>query len=194
MAHSFYESEKCFRRYENYIHQALLAYPEEIRFEPEVRSAATDSARCRDAITAWRQKQWASNLEVTAYKEQLKHLTAWQYLGFVCIGHKDLMKIARREFNPEVKQLKTKLMMEKLKQPPKLSKSIEELAEIEAEAEQEFNSLPIPEAIELIDKGQNDSPYICENTIDNLSEVVAAIEGRLNVVYVINKEGKIQIF
>jgi hypothetical protein len=194
MAHQFYETEKCFRRYENYIHQALIAYPEEIRFEPEVRTAATDAARCRDAITAWRHKKWASNLDAVAYKEQLRNLTAWQYMGYVCVGPRELMKIARSEPDPDVKRLKSKLAMEKLKLPPKLSKSPEQLEEIAKDAQQDFNALPIQEAVEMIDTGLHAGPYICENTLNNLSSVVKAVEGRMNVVYVINKEGKIQIF
>ena len=68
------------------------------------------------------------------------------------------------------------------------------LEELAKDAAQDFNSLSISAAVEMIDTGLHSGPYICENTLDNLSSVVAAIEGRMNVVYVINKEGKIQIF
>jgi hypothetical protein len=115
-------------------------------------------------------------------------------MGYVCVGPRELMKIARSEPDPDVKRLKSKLAMEKLKLPPKIAKTPEQLEEIAQDKQQDFNSLPISEAVEMIDTGLHTGPYVCENTIDNLSVVVKAIEGRLNVVYVINKEGKIQIF
>jgi len=193
---AFYESEACFRRYENYIIQAIIAYPEEVRFEPQGRAAVTDATRCRDAITAWRKYQWQAALDPVAYKVILADLTAWTSMGFVCLGSRQVLKVMRKELNTTEQKDALKLAMQSMKPKSKMANVVDEnfLADIAAEETANFLSLSIERAVELIDEGTHAGPYVCENTPDNLSRAQQAIGERLNVVYVINKEGKIQIF
>lgn len=55
---AFHQSETCFRRYEHVIAQALERYPEPVRFKSKARSVTTDSARCSDAIAAYKRNRW----------------------------------------------------------------------------------------------------------------------------------------
>lgn len=53
----FHKSETCFRRYETVITECLTRWPHPVRFKTS-RAPATDAARCRDAISAFRSNNW----------------------------------------------------------------------------------------------------------------------------------------
>lgn len=190
----FYESESCFRRYEPHIIQAVIAYPEEIRFEPSHRSLNTDASRCRDAITSWRKYKWTSTLDPVAYSTVLRDLTVWASMGYVCVGSKAVMKVLRKDIAMDAKRVQLGGLIKELLSPtvPSLDNAQREERAIATEVE--FQSLSIEEAVEELDAGRYTKPYVCENTEENLSRVQTAISDRLNVVYAVRKDGKIQIF
>ncbi len=192
---AFYESEKCFRRYENYIIQALIAYPEEVRFEPQGKRAAnTDATRCRDAITSWRKNKWPSDLDPLAYKTKLADLTAWTNMGFICVGSRRVLRILRTSQSEDKQKAKLGLFIKSMTAPKKSSTVDEDyLAQVMQETVEDFSKQPIEKAVMMIDEGLHAGPYFCENTDENLERVKLAIGDRLNVVFVINSEGKIQI-
>lgn len=68
MSQPYYASERAFRLYEPIIGQAIASLPNPISFvsKGETRHAATDAARCRDAISAWLISRWPSPLAKTA--------------------------------------------------------------------------------------------------------------------------------
>lgn len=197
MSQPYHQTERCFRLYETYIIQALISYPSEVRFVPERRSIKTDTARCRDAITSWRENKWDSALDPTAYAKQLRELTVWESLGHVCLGPKRLKAIVVAQASPEEIKHTKNLIVNELK---------EELLVINDDGEymlpQHEPKFPhevaetwtIEEAVEKIDSGDWTFPLCFPNTPDNLALVISSIGERLNVVYVINKEGDIQIF
>lgn len=53
----FHASERCFRRYEPVIRQALQSFPVAVKFKPQL-AITTEVARCRDAITSYRRNTW----------------------------------------------------------------------------------------------------------------------------------------
>lgn len=91
----YYASEQAFRLYEPILLQAIQSLPNAICFTSSnrARQASTDSARCSDAISAWRCNRWDSPLsQVAALATDLR---VWTYNERVYIGSKH----ARREFH-----------------------------------------------------------------------------------------------
>jgi hypothetical protein len=62
MSEPYYKSEKCFRRYEKFIEQALLVFPNPVLFSTGL-AATTDVARCNDAIKSYCRNKWPVNEE-----------------------------------------------------------------------------------------------------------------------------------
>lgn len=178
MSQKYYDSEKCFRRYEAVIIQAVIAYPEEVRFKPTVRTINTDAARCRDAITSWRLNRWQAAICPVAYKVTLRELTAWSRLGFVCIGPKTSV---RRTVSVSV-----------------VRPDDEPIDDIPDDIElpvihEDIQRRTIAEAVVMIDDGLHPGPYYCTSSAENIALVREAIGDRMNVAFVCNGEGLMQI-
>jgi hypothetical protein len=190
MATKYYESEQCFRRYENVIVQAVLSYPQEVRFKPEVRSIATDEARCRDAISSWRRKKWISSVDQAAYQNAVNDIVVWSSLGYICVGPSVVLKIHRQK----MRGLDTKVKVDSLVVYPFANEESEPEEKDPYLTELQFNSLSLEQAVDMLDKNKHRGPYLIQNTPENLLRTQNAIGDRMNVAFVINKEGLIQIF
>lgn len=82
---SFYQSERCFRRYEHIIQKALEDYPNTVRFKSPGRSPETDAARCRDAITSYKRHRWPVSSTVFNNIDE-QYLKVWVDRAIVCVG------------------------------------------------------------------------------------------------------------
>ncbi len=91
----YYASENAFRLYEPVLIQALTSIPAPISFvsKNQTRCAATDAARCRDTIAAWKVNRWESPISKVA--SRVAELRVWEYNERVYIGTAH----ARKEFN-----------------------------------------------------------------------------------------------
>lgn len=93
---SFYSTEQCFRRYEEFLIQAVHSFPTEIRVTDTTRAASTNQARCRDAISSWKAERWSSSVDYNTYARVIDQLRCWQYYGQVFVGAKSLAKLYLR--------------------------------------------------------------------------------------------------
>jgi len=73
---AFYQTERCFRRYEKIIATALNKYPESVRFKSPNRLTSTDAARCADAVASYRRNQWPTSDGIFALIEE-RPLKVW---------------------------------------------------------------------------------------------------------------------
>lgn len=81
----FYQSERCFRRYEKIIATALEKFPESVRFKSANREATTDSARCTNALASYRRNRWqVSNPIFDLFEE--RQLSCWLDRDVCVIG------------------------------------------------------------------------------------------------------------
>ena len=97
----YYNSERCFRRYEHAIAVALESYPQCVCFTSP-RSLATDQGRCLDAITYYKIERWQINDPVRAARFEdlasgVKHLTTWIENDKVVLGPPQLRPTSRKE-------------------------------------------------------------------------------------------------
>jgi hypothetical protein len=182
----FYKSERCFRRYEFFIHQALKTFPSVFRFEAQDgRSPATDAARCRDAITGWITNRWPTHFDADPVK--ISSLSVWQEPnGSIAIGPKGV--------NPMVRLSNHAVGMSKDKPKPfprDVAESDPRWAQDPPQPKRVFDS--IEHAISCIDSGEHTEPVIFPYNPDNLSETQKHIEGKLNVAFYV-KDNLIHIF
>lgn len=82
---AFYQSEKCFRRYEKVIAQALEKYPESVRFKSPTRTQVTDAARCTNAIAAYKRNRWTTAHSILDTIED-RPLSVWLEKDYCVIG------------------------------------------------------------------------------------------------------------
>lgn len=82
---AYHQSEACFRRYESVIQKALEQYPESVRFKSDRRTASTDSARCTNAIAAYRRNRWPTASAVFDLIED-RALSVWIEKDYSVIG------------------------------------------------------------------------------------------------------------
>jgi hypothetical protein len=87
---AFAGSERCFRRYETVIKQALQNYPNSVSFTPTL-SVTTEVARCRDSISSYRKHGWVvDNSEVfSLLADPRTRLNVWTDGTLVFIGDKE---------------------------------------------------------------------------------------------------------
>jgi hypothetical protein len=86
----YFDSERCFRRYEPAIAIALERFPECICFKT-ARATSTDHARCVDAITYFKVNRWKIDDPVRAARFEnlvngVANLRVWIEQDAVCIG------------------------------------------------------------------------------------------------------------
>jgi len=82
---SFYQSEKCFRRYESIIATALTKYPESVRFKSSKRTNVTDAARCANAIAAYKKNGWPTTDPIFSTIED-RPLSVWLEKDHCVVG------------------------------------------------------------------------------------------------------------
>lgn len=173
----FYQSEKCFRRYEYYICQAVQKFPDVFSFTPPgERSPRTDAARCRDAITWWCKKRWQTLHEIDPVKAS--QLSAWydEINNIICIGPRRAKGYHLRD------QLR------------KLAEGIEAVElTAKVEKEKEAKRLTVEQVVDAIERGELTEQHSFPLTDDNLQRAIKAIEGKLNVAYYC-KDDKLVIF
>lgn len=81
----FFQSERCFRRYEEVIAQAIHSFPKTVRFTSP-RRPTTDVARLRDALRTYKKKRWPASFKYEDYIRIEAFLKVWIDRNEICIG------------------------------------------------------------------------------------------------------------
>lgn len=88
--------ETSFRRYEPYIRQIVVAFPQPIIFDPSPLSPVTFSCRLRDAMTSLSRYDWQTDVNKPKFQQIHPHLSICEYDGKI---------IARSRKSADIKTL-----------------------------------------------------------------------------------------
>lgn len=206
---NYYESEACFRRYENYITEACLTYPKEVFFRTEGLSLVTDAARGRDAITSFRTNKWASSIDPVAYASVLMQITVFPFMGYAVILHKTRLQFLRKLWRKEgrngkycvAEHVAENVIQARRMYEQELSRALDSV-KIATKANQpmsgdivvedeitpdEFLMYNIEDAVNAINEGKVNLTYTCKWSEEVEFRVRNAVGEKLNVVYVVDK-------
>ena len=221
---NFYESEACFRIYEEPIIQATLGFPKEVFFSSETRMLSTDTARCRDAITSFVINQWTSRIDPVAYAPILKQLAVIPFAGHSVILPKTVRDALTRRWNACKREDKDFLI--RLNTPNGITHSkyaltqeialvreaiarsearkalsgakqptIEDAALPPACTPIEFLTYDLQRAVDMINSGEVKYEYSLPISDENITAVKAAIADKLNVAFIADRQSNlIRIF
>lgn len=212
---SFYRSEACFRRYENQIIRACLAYPKTVWFRTEGLSVHTDTARCRDAISSWQNYGWQSHIDPVAYETVLRDLRVGAFMGYAVIAPKMVWFVVNKHlriqakmfgfnsadvYEPDMVKAQEAFAREFEKgrktQQTRTAPVLETVEKLTSKvSEDELQAKSIEDAVDLINSGEAPFEYFAELSDENISRVKAAIGDKLNAAFVVDSaNNKIKIF